>query len=58
MQKMAKAAITLATSLVGSWIGAAFAHGSWSSAPSIILGIIGLGVGYLLARWVDNYIEG
>lgn len=58
MQKMSKAAIVLVTSTVFSWIGAELDHGNWFGWTSSILGVIGLIVGYWLAKVLDNYIEG
>lgn len=58
MHKLARAAITLTTSLIGSWVGALLDHNNWWGWTSTIFGIIGLGVGYYLAQMLDNYIEG
>lgn len=58
MQKIAKSAIVLITSTIGSWIGAVMDHGNWFGWTSSILGVIGLVAGYLIARGLDNYING
>lgn len=57
MQKMAKGAIVIATSTIGSWLGAALDHNNWFGLTSTVLGIIGLVAGYLIARSLDNYIN-
>jgi hypothetical protein len=45
-------------SLVGSWIGAAFDHGSWFGLASTITGIVGCFVGIWAAYLLDQYING
>ncbi|MGH7239806.1 MAG: hypothetical protein ACREHG_07025 [Candidatus Saccharimonadales bacterium] len=58
MQKLAKGSITLISGLIGSWIGAAIAHGNWWGWWSNILGIVGLIAGYYVVHLINNYIDG
>lgn len=57
-KKLARGAITLVTSTIFAWIGAALDHGNWWGWASSVLGIIGLFVGYGIARLIDDWVEG
>lgn len=54
---MAKGGVIITASLIGSWIGAALNGGNWFGWISTIFGLVGLAVGYWLAKLLDNYIE-
>jgi len=44
--------------LIGGWIGAAFDHGNWFGAWSLILSVVGSGAGWWACRVLDDYING
>jgi hypothetical protein len=57
MQRLAKGGIVLVVSTITSWIGAELDHGNWFGITSTVLGLLGLPLGYYIAKMIDNYIN-
>ena len=50
--------MVLLISLIFSWFGATLTHGNWFGWTSNVLGTIGLGIGYIIVRLINDYVEG